>query len=141
VWFEHTGELDLGKHIRRTCANQSCVAIQHLRACEPGAPQFAAGRKKQLQNALRGEDCPSAKITQADVDKIRELFQIGMTFKEIAKRFPVGPEAVSHICAGYVWGKPGARRRRNKLNKKTKGERCSHCRKAGHRRNHCPERQ
>jgi DNA-binding Lrp family transcriptional regulator len=53
---------------------------------------------------VRGERHHNAKLTRADVRKIRKLIANGkLMFKEIAERFDVDPETIGAIAHSRSW--------------------------------------
>lgn len=54
----------------------------------------------------RGAAHPRAVLTTADVDKIRELFSIGIPTSELASRFEVSPQHIRAIvrCRARILG-------------------------------------
>ncbi len=51
----------------------------------------------------KGEAHPLVKLTDADVVEIRRLRETGMYLKDIAARFPVGPQMISLIVRRIRW--------------------------------------
>lgn len=51
----------------------------------------------------RGEASHLAKLTLVQVREIRECRAAGETYEAMAKRYGVGPQAVSKICRGLTW--------------------------------------
>ena len=97
---EHPGEL----HVCHRCDNRSCVNPYHLFLGTPAdnsADMAAKGRAHGP--GLKGEDNPSARLTEADVLKIRELIAQGLTNIAIARRYGVTHSMISAIRRGKAW--------------------------------------
>lgn len=89
-----------GKVVRHLCNNPPCCNPNHLAVgthAENSADMVSMGR------SLRGERCPRAKLTAAQVAEIRALRAGGKRLREIAVRFGVTSTTVSHIARGKTW--------------------------------------
>ena len=51
----------------------------------------------------RGEHRPDAKLTEADVRVIREMWAAGMKQREIAEHFPVSYVTIHLVVSGKNW--------------------------------------
>lgn len=87
------------------CDNRRCVNPDHL---------FWGTRHANMQDAVskgrmpkgwkvRGEDCGSSKLTEADVRAIRGMTADGSTKAELAQRFNCDRTTISHIIRGKTW--------------------------------------
>jgi len=65
-------------------------------------PITEAGRKK-LSDCNKGENSSSAKLTEAEVIKIKHMLQKGMTPVEISKFFDISRKTISNIKCGNIW--------------------------------------
>jgi DNA invertase Pin-like site-specific DNA recombinase len=45
-----------------------------------------------------GEDHPNSRLTDAEVETIRQLHEAGMSYKELAEKFEVSKWAIGRIC-------------------------------------------
>ncbi|PWU04793.1 MAG: hypothetical protein C5B43_04105, partial [Verrucomicrobia bacterium] len=70
----------------------------------------------QLQNVddqkrngkfLYGEKCPWAKLSQQEVEDIREQFLMGYTHTDLAKSYEVSRSLITMIINGKRWYTPG----------------------------------
>lgn len=89
-----------------TCDNPPCCNPAHLWLGDNRANQLdasAKGRKPPSDSA--GEKNGAAKLTAADVDRIRAMIAGGSTNKAIARVFGVTHQAISRIRRGRSWGK------------------------------------
>lgn len=88
-------------------------AVRHdnrLSNLEYGTPEQNADDKEPLGLQCRGEKHGRAKLTQADVDQIRELAK-AMTHTAIAKQFSVSIRNIGMILSGKSWH-PGPQKKR-----------------------------
>lgn len=61
-------------------------------------------RAKKLRDAMRGERCPSAKLSEQDVRDIKALLVEGVLLQgEIAARYGVHRTTIVHINCGDTW--------------------------------------
>jgi hypothetical protein len=77
-------------------------SIENLEWCSPSENCIHAIREGLYQNA-KGESSGAAKISEADVLRIRELAAGGMMQKDIADLFPVGRKAITKIVNRQRW--------------------------------------
>ena len=101
------GEIPDGLCVLHKCDNRSCVRPSHLWLGTYGdnnRDAIAKGRFATPPN-FQGEHHPSAKLTQRQVDEIRQLGlkHPGLTYVAIAKRYDVTPENISHIVRHISW--------------------------------------
>jgi hypothetical protein len=84
------------KNARFYCS-KSCASKENL--------NFAFGTKGASWNgARRGDKNPNAKMTNNQVLEIKASIKAGLRNCEIAKRFGMNPDTVSHIRHGKLWG-------------------------------------
>lgn len=87
--------------VAHSCGNPACVSPAHLRW---------ATQKENLADMDRhgtrakGTKLPQAKLTAADIPRIRELAKDGETHPQIARRYGVTREAIREIIHGRSWG-------------------------------------
>jgi hypothetical protein len=89
------------------CDNPPCCNPDHLwlgTNADNVADKMAKGR--QPVQDQRGERNTAAKLTAADVEKIRGMIRAGMTNIAIAARFGVTHQLISRIRRGKAWGEP-----------------------------------
>ncbi|HIK59895.1 MAG TPA: HNH endonuclease [Planctomycetes bacterium] len=105
-------EIPEGMGVMHTCDNPPCVNPAHLVVCthaENMADMKAKGRGnagKTFPNATgnRGEKNGSAKLTEADVKRIRyEIRNSTKSHSQIAEMFGVCQQTVSNIHTGRNW--------------------------------------
>lgn len=83
------------------CDNPSCVRPSHIflgTTADNMADMVKKGR------AATGERHGCSKLKASDVVEIRTLLSAGVTHRDIARKFGVGPTSVSHIKRGLTWG-------------------------------------
>lgn len=89
IYKRFRGDIPDGLYLDHLCRVPACVNPDHL---EPVTLQV---------NTQRGA---SAKLTPDDVRKIWKLrFEDGLSYRAIAKRFPVCHQNVARICLGQAW--------------------------------------
>ncbi len=82
------GVIPEGLQIDHLCKNRSCVNPAHLRVVT-SAENTQAGLV--------------AKLTKADIPKIKKMYSRGHTQKEVARLFGVGQRNISNIINGKTW--------------------------------------
>lgn len=103
-WEIHNGPIPAGLSVLHNCPggdNPACVNPAHLYLGthkDNMADMVAKGR------SLKGEKCPNAKLTKAQVLKIVSAYRSGEKSKVIAKRFKIHYQSVRDIVRGKVWG-------------------------------------
>ena len=103
----HYGKKSLGnKHCLHKCDNRRCVRPLHLfkgTNIDNVNDKVRKGRQHHLVN-VAGESNGSAKLTNAQVRKIRKLWLTGNVYqKELAKKFGVVQQLISLIVTGKKW--------------------------------------
>jgi len=101
----HKGKIPNGLLVCHSCDNPSCVNPKHL---------WLGTQKENMEDCKRkgriyersGEKNPNARLTQKQVDKIREMYATGKYFqKEIGKMFSVKQDVISKITTKTKWKK------------------------------------
>lgn len=90
-----------GMEVRHLCGNPPCCNPAHL------APGTHAQNMQDMighNRSTRGERDAMAKLTRADIDRIRELLLQGWRHGDIANEFSVSRPAISLISSGARWG-------------------------------------
>ena len=85
-------------YIRHLCNNSWCVEIEHL-ALGTHADNMA---DKAEAGSVLGEDNPRAKLTEADVLRIRRRYRF-LTMRELAKEYNVSISTISSIVNKQNW--------------------------------------
>jgi DNA-binding CsgD family transcriptional regulator len=89
-----------GYQVCHSCDNPSCVNPSHLWL----GTHLMNMRDAQVKNRNQyGARHWNARLTLADVERIRELRSSGLTQREIATQFHIGQMQVSRIMRGERW--------------------------------------
>lgn len=91
-----------GLVVRHRCDHPPCVNPAHLEigtVAENNADRERRGRSSDR----RGELCPTAKLSWADVGEIREHLLAGRSHSSLAQAFGVSRKAISKIANGQTW--------------------------------------
>jgi hypothetical protein len=108
-WVIHFGKIPKGKWVLHRCDNRCCVNPEHLflgTAEDNTADMMSKNRCSRI--GRKGEDNPSAKLSDKDIESIRILYvprrlrKSGIKYlslEEVAKRFNICQSYVSTIAA------------------------------------------
>lgn len=83
-----------------SCRNRHCVAPEHLRWSNQSENEIDK-RRDGVDN--RGERHPLAKLTEADVRRIRQMAADGGNQRIIGQQFGITQNYVNQICARLRW--------------------------------------
>ena len=100
----HYGAIPNGMFVCHSCDNRLCVNPAHLwlgTASDNVSDMMEKDRWRGYDK--RGERNPSAKLTAAQVNEIRERARAGENQSRIAEQFGVSRQLVSEIKRGNVW--------------------------------------
>ena len=114
-WYVHRmayelykGPIPPGVCVCHHCDNRKCVNPAHLwvgTKAENNADMFKKGRGRSF-GLVRGEDCPNAKLTWADVDEIRRIGKCGAaTQRTLAHQFGVSHSTIGNVLREKTWGR------------------------------------
>jgi hypothetical protein len=114
AWFLATGEWPT-LLVRHRCDNPECVRIDHLELgthAENSADMVARGRslagdrspmrRAEVVAKIRGERHPRAKLTEADVRRLRAEPKT-MGYREMAAREGIGLRTLCQMLNGVTW--------------------------------------
>jgi hypothetical protein len=96
----HYGAFDPSLSVCHTCDNPSCVNPAHLflgTAKDNAEDMIAKGRSP------KGSRAGQSKLTEADVEKIWELLELGIQLKVIGAMFGVRGTSIGDIRDGVTW--------------------------------------
>jgi hypothetical protein len=99
------GIVGRGLYVRHRCDNPSCVNPDHLEIGTPTENALDSVRRKRAHRA-RGEDAPTAKLSETLVREIRALCAQGLNTKAIRQRLGLRhlkPETVVKAARGITW--------------------------------------
>lgn len=101
VAFEtHVGPIPAGLFVLHHCDNPPCINPAHLflgTKAQNNADMAAKGR------AVQGERHPVAKMTPADITRIRSLGDAGVSQHEVARRFGIAQSTARDIITRRSW--------------------------------------
>jgi hypothetical protein len=101
----HIGDVPEGIYVLHTCDNRVCINPLHLflgTASDNSRDAFKKGRL--IPPVSNGQLNGRAKLTRADVDRIRALYATGIyTQVGLALTYGVSKSTISHIILRYIW--------------------------------------
>lgn len=89
-----------GKIVRHACDNRACVNGDHLLL---GSHADNAQDKVSRNRQPKGEQIPSAVLTETDVRQIRENLERGVSIATCAWNWAVSHTTISRIKRGITW--------------------------------------
>lgn len=96
----HNGPIPAGLAVRHTCDNRSCVNPSHLLI---GTGKDNARDALERGRYPRGSGNGRAKLTESQVEEIRQGWAAGETQVSMARRFGVSRSAIQFILNGRTW--------------------------------------
>jgi hypothetical protein len=100
IYLTQIGHIPEGIVVRHKCDNSRCINPDHFELgtqADNIQDMFDRGRNNS------GKNNPRVKLQERDVIDIINLFNNGMRYNEIAKRYPVGKSAIKSIIHGKNW--------------------------------------
>lgn len=94
------GDIPDDMQVCHSCDVKICINPKHLFL---GTVQVNADDKVSKDRQCRGETRPLAKLTEADVRKIRLLAAEGVSHTELAKMFNYARANVTRLVNGKIW--------------------------------------
>lgn len=104
-WTIHYGPIPNGMSVLHKCDNPECTNPKHLFL---GTIKDNATDMKNKGRSTHGEKHPNARLTEAQVIRIRELSKTNMLQSEIAKVVGTTRKNVSQIATGHRWKRVGS---------------------------------
>lgn len=115
-----------GKYVLHTCDTPACVQKLHLflgTQADNVRDMDLKGRRGTIKGQFAGEKHALAKLTNAQVDEIRQAHQAGgILQKQLAEEYGVVPSTISHIIRGARFGGPNIRRTAKENSAAIRGE-------------------
>lgn len=102
AWVLYKGGIPEDLHVLHRCDNPGCVNPDHL-FLGTHDDNMKDMKGKGRTKFFHSEDHPNSKLTNVQVNEIRELNKKGISCIEIAKRFPIGKSMANYICNGRSW--------------------------------------
>lgn len=100
------GPIPDGMCVLHKCDNRRCTNPKHLflgTLDDNNKDMWTKGRGKTWKTPP-GERCPTSKLTDLQVERIREALARGDTKISIAKKFGVSKSCIKSIHSGRTWG-------------------------------------
>ncbi len=107
AWMLVNGSVPDGLILRHSCDNPSCCNPAHLSI---GTHADNVADKLSRNRGAKGESINTAKLTEADVLKIREVFATGVSCFVLADMYGVLPCNIYRIASGKYWRHVGGPR-------------------------------
>lgn len=92
-----------GKHVLHTCDNPSCCNPAHLYL----GTQKDNNRDRIARQRFVGENHPTAKYSDAQIQQVAVLYEQGLTQIEISRKLGMSPSQVSGVLRGQRRGAKG----------------------------------
>ena len=107
AWMLANGEIPSGFILLHSCDTPNCCNPAHLSI---GTHQDNVIDRLRKGRGAKGESMNTAKLTEADVIKIREVFASGISGFVIAEQYDVLPCTIYRIASGKYWRHVGGPR-------------------------------
>lgn len=101
-WQIHNGPIPDGMHILHSCDNRKCTNPAHLRVGTPADNSNDMHSRKRNRQP-KGEKAGMAKLTTAEVIRIRKLHDEGLSYKKIAIEYGLGKSTIEQVCRRETW--------------------------------------
>lgn len=112
IWERILGrEIEQGQYVLHTCDVPQCVNPRHLQLgtlSDNAVQMYKRGRGPDNRGECHGE----AKLTAADVSRIRRRRERGVSYKQIAETFGISQALVWSVTRGAGWKHVGSGQRR-----------------------------
>lgn len=110
AWTLENGDIPEGRCVLHRCDNPLCVNVDHLflgTKLDNSRDMVRKGRQSRnplpTESQPRGERHGCARLTEADVRRIRELKEEGVIAREIAARFGISKSHARRVYRGHSW--------------------------------------
>jgi hypothetical protein len=102
AWIYANGEIPDGLHVLHHCDNPGCCNPKHL-FLGTNIDNIQDKCRKGRQSRPKGEAHPGARLTEADVRRIRDRAKAGVRKTALAREYGVSQPHISYICSGRFW--------------------------------------
>lgn len=95
-----------GEAVCHRCDNPPCIEPAHL---FPGThldnmrDMESKGRRRPDEGYIKGETHHQARLTEADVLRLRAMRADGATYAELMAEFSISKTTIGDICNGHLW--------------------------------------
>jgi len=104
AWELIRGSIPEGQLVCHHCDNKKCVNPDHLfLGTQRDNVQDMDSKGRRVNTPHYGEQHGMAKLTNAQVKRIKEFLAVGIKRVELAKTFNIGYGTISHIAKGRQW--------------------------------------
>lgn len=103
MYYHNISESNIkNKVVMHACDNPSCVNPNHLNLGTPKDNVHDCIKKgRRVQS--KGESNGNSKLTEYQVKKIKELYQLGISQEELARMFNVSRRSIYNIRNNITW--------------------------------------
>lgn len=102
-WELHFGAIAEGQLVCHKCHNPGCVRPQHLFLGTNHAKGDRNGSRTHLELRPRGSEHKRAKLTEAQVLEIRDLYRKGWALTRLARKYGVFKQSIQAIVRRRTW--------------------------------------
>ena len=105
AWAKKHGPIPAGMMVCHKCDNPPCVNVDHLFLGTQTDNMSDCANKGRLEGRRtpRGSAHPQAKLTEIQVQEIREARASGILLKTLSARYGVSETMISYIARGKNW--------------------------------------
>jgi hypothetical protein len=113
-WELERGPVPSGLSVLHVCDNRLCVRPDHLFVGSHRDNMRDMVSKRRAAAQRRGQDHPSAKLTDAQITEIRTRYRRRQNGQRLAREFGVSLSLIMHVVGGK-FGRYAVRRRGSSL--------------------------
>lgn len=104
AWVAAHGEISDGLVVMHSCDNRRCIRLEHLSLGTQQDNMRDASKKGRLPQAFpKGHRAASTKLTDVQVQEIRDRLAQGVRGAHLAEEFGVVAQTISKIKHGQNW--------------------------------------
>lgn len=106
------GGIPGGLHVLHTCDNPGCVNPDHLWLGTNLDNVLDSSKKKRRHTPRnQGGSNPSSKVSEKDIEEIKDRLSQGFTQVEVAQEYGLSKASLSRIANNQAWKEVGANER------------------------------